>query len=49
MPKEFTVVTHEASKAGAKKRILIPNVCDAHRIPVINTFDMMRKLKVRLG
>ncbi|MFC6653423.1 DUF4411 family protein [Paenibacillus rhizoplanae] len=29
--------------------MLIPNVCDAHRIPVINTFDMMRKLKVRLG
>lgn len=47
--KEFTVVTHEASKAGAKKRIMIPNVCDAHRIPVINTFDMMRNLKVRLG
>jgi hypothetical protein len=44
----YVLVTHEAYSAGVKKRVLIPNVCQAHNIPHINTFDMMRKLNVRL-
>ncbi|MFC5532270.1 DUF4411 family protein [Cohnella yongneupensis] len=45
----YVLVTHESFSAGAKKRVLIPNACQAHNIPHMNTFDMMRRLNVRLG
>jgi hypothetical protein len=43
------VVTHEQFNRDARKRILIPNVCRAFGIEYMNTFEMLRKLKVSLG
>ncbi|HZK56157.1 MAG TPA: DUF4411 family protein [Desulfosporosinus sp.] len=45
----YTVVTHEIYSADVRRRILIPNVCRAFDIPYINTFEMLRKLNIRLG
>lgn len=45
----YILVTHEEYKPGVKRRIPIPNVCRALGIPYINTFEMMRRLGVRLG
>lgn len=39
-----TVVTEEIFVADIKKRVPIPNVCDAFSVPYMNTFDMLRTL-----
>lgn len=39
-----TVVTHEQPSPGAKKRVLIPNVCDAFGIRFVDTFQIIRTL-----
>jgi len=41
------VVTHEALKLDIKKKVPIPNVCEAFGVPYVNTFEMMRKLGLR--
>lgn len=41
---EQTVVTHEVFAPEAKKRILIPNVCQEFDIPYCDTFEMLRRL-----
>lgn len=43
------VVTHERFIPDAKKRVPIPNVCRAFGVLTIDTFDMLRRLEVRLG
>ncbi|WP_434181414.1 DUF4411 family protein (plasmid) [Clavibacter michiganensis] len=43
-----TVVTHEIFQANARKRILIPNACQALGVPYCNTFAMLRSRSVRL-
>jgi hypothetical protein len=43
-----TVVTHEQPQAGAKKRVLIPNVCVAMGVDFCNTFTMLRSHSVQL-
>lgn len=43
------VVTHEQYKRDIKNRIPIPNACQALNIPYINTFEMLRRLNIRLG
>ena len=42
-----TVVTLE-TPADGKRRVKIPSVCLAMNIPYINTFDMLRRERVRL-
>lgn len=37
-----TVVTHEQPSPGAKKRVLIPNVCDAFGVRYVDTFQIIR-------
>ena len=44
---DLTVVTHEVSAPNSKNRIKIPDVCIAHDIKYINTFDMLRMLNAR--
>lgn len=39
-----TVLTHEHPSPGAKKRVLIPNVCVAFGVRYTDTFQMMRIL-----
>ncbi len=43
-----TVVTHEQPQAGAKRRVLIPNVCLALGVDFCNTFTMLRSHSVQL-
>jgi predicted nucleic acid-binding protein len=45
----YVLVTHEQFAAEVKRKIPIPNVCNALDIPYINTFEMLRRLKIRLG
>ena len=49
MTKGFVVVTHEQPSAEAKKKVPIPNVCDAFGVRYIDTFGMLRELGVRLA
>lgn len=41
-----TVVTHEKHEPQSRKRVPIPNVCEAHDIPYITTFDLLRRLNI---
>jgi len=42
-----TVVTHEAYNPNAKRKFLIPNVCEQFGIGWMNTFDMLSRLEAR--
>lgn len=42
-----TVVTHEARNPEAKKKFLIPNICEEFGVSWLNTFDMLYKLEAR--
>lgn len=39
------VVTHEAFNPQARKKILIPNVCEHFKVRYVNTFDLLLRLK----
>lgn len=43
----FMLVTHEALNPESRKRVPLPNVCEAFGVPYANTFDMLRGLSVR--
>ncbi|MEK4381930.1 DUF4411 family protein [Aeribacillus sp. FSL K6-2848] len=45
----FIVVTHEQFNADIKKRIPIPNVCREFNVQYVNTFEMLRRLNIKLG
>lgn len=47
--KDYTIVTHEEFKEHARKRVLIPNVCQAFGVPYMNTFEMLRSLGTIIG
>lgn len=38
------IVTHEAYNPAAKKRILIPNICELLGVKYLNTFEMLSEL-----
>ena len=40
----YVLVTHEVSDPRARRKVPIPNVCDAFKVPHANTFDMLRDL-----
>lgn len=44
--KNYTLVTHEAYNPDIRKRILIPVVCKHFNVKYVNTFEMLRNLKV---
>jgi DNA polymerase III epsilon subunit-like protein len=46
---DYIIVTHEVYDANIKRKIPIPNVCHAFGINYINTFEMLRRLNIRLG
>lgn len=46
--KNCVVVTHEAFRPQIKNKVPIPNICNAFKIPFINTFEMLRQLGVQL-
>ncbi len=41
---DAVVVTDEQPRPDARKRVLIPAVCDQFRVPFMGTFEMLRKL-----
>ncbi len=45
----YVVVTMEQLSADARRRVPIPNVCNAFGVRYVNTFEMLRELDVRLG
>lgn len=44
---EHTLVTHERPRPEAKRRVQIPDVCDALGVKWIGGFDLLRELKAR--
>lgn len=44
----MTVVTHEASRPGARNRVLIPQACEAAGVPWMSPFDMLEAAGMRL-
>lgn len=44
-----TIVTHEQVDPRIKRKIPIPNVCQAFGLSYLDTFEMLRALGVRLG
>jgi hypothetical protein len=41
------VVTHEVLEPDIKKKVKIPNVCQAVGVSYLNTFDMLRVLRIK--
>ena len=44
----LTVVTQEVSAPESKSGVKVPDVCDAFKVPCIDTFDLLEKLGVIL-
>ena len=44
---KYTVVTHEREDPLIKRKVPIPNVCNAFGVSFIDTFEMLRKLGVQ--
>ena len=47
--KGYAVVTNEKFEAAVRRRIKIPNACQAFGITCIDTFELLRVLGIRLG
>lgn len=47
--KGCVVVTHEVPAPDARRKVPIPNVCQAFNVPFVNTFEMLRRLGVRFA
>ncbi len=46
---DYTIVTHEQYDRNIKRRIKIPNVCEAFGISYTDTFTMLRNLNIKIG
>lgn len=46
---EATVVTHEKPNPAMRRKVPIPNVCDALGVPYVDTFEMLRGLATRFS
>lgn len=42
-----TVVTHEVRNLEAKRKFIIPNVCETFGVPYMNTFELLSKLEAQ--
>jgi hypothetical protein len=45
--KECIVVTHEVPSVEIKRKVPIPNICQAFSVQFIDTFEMLRRLRVK--
>ncbi|MEK7137022.1 MAG: DUF4411 family protein [Patescibacteria group bacterium] len=43
------IVTHEVLAPDARRKVPIPNVCQAFTVPFLDTFEMLRSLGVRFS
>jgi hypothetical protein len=46
---DATIVTHEKLNPAIRRKVPIPNVCDALNVPYVDTFEMLRKLSTRFS
>jgi hypothetical protein len=46
---DATVVTHEKANPDIRRKVPIPNVCDALGVPYVDTFEMLRALQTRFS
>lgn len=46
--KNRTIVTHEVINPDIKRKVPIPNACEHFSVTYIDTFEMMRQLKIQL-
>lgn len=46
---DATVVTHEKPNPAIRRKVPIPNVCDALKVPYVDTFEMLRKLSTQFS
>lgn len=44
----FSIVTQEVYNGAIRKKIPIPNVCEAFQLDYLNTFDLLKEFKVTL-
>ncbi len=49
LTKKATLVTHEVFDPNIKRKVPIPNVCRAFDVPHIDTFELMRRLGMKLA
>lgn len=42
-----TVVTHEVLNLDAKRKFIIPNICQELEVPFMNTFELLHRLEAR--
>ncbi|MCY1454589.1 hypothetical protein D9M71_716660 [compost metagenome] len=42
-----TVVTHEVLNLDAKRKFIIPNICQELSVPFLNTFELLHRLEAR--
>jgi predicted nucleic acid-binding protein len=42
------VVTHEVPSAEARRKVPIPNICQAFSVQFVDTFEMLRRLRVKV-
>ncbi|NWD76962.1 DUF4411 family protein [Pseudomonas gingeri] len=42
-----TVVTHEVLNRDAKRKFIIPNLCEQLNVPYLNTFELLHRLEAR--
>ncbi len=47
--KEHIVVTHEVLDPSIRRKVPIPNVCEAFNMEYRDTFEMLRQLGVRFS
>ncbi len=47
MANGYIVVTHEAINAEIKRKVPIPNICQAFNVQCIDTFAMLRQLSIK--
>lgn len=46
---EGTVVTQEVKVAANSLVAKVPNVCDQFKVPYIDSYELLRRLKVKLN
>ena len=43
-----TLVTHEQPAPSSRNHVKLPDICEEFDVPYTNTFDMLRRLEIRL-
>lgn len=47
--KDLVLVTHEVLARDARRKVPMPNICEAFGVPYVDTFDMLRELETQFS